>query len=650
MNTIVDSAILTKTRAEEHDADIWGEFFIPPYFNRLKLRSATKSTYIIGKRGCGKTMLLKYLDYHTAFSKRRLKISSEEVSHIGIYWRVDTQFCSSLRYRGVEEERWTAIFEDYFALCISIEVLRSLRVISESALEGFDQASFNLLTFPSAPDFHTTFPAGALDLERFLEKTRRLFSTWVSNITSVDQPLMPPGRTFLDALINDIRIQPVFCNASFHIYIDEVENLVPYQRRVLNTFLKHSQKPLIVNFTSKEQSTENRTVGEEWINATHDYYLLDLDALLQERERPVFFSEVFLANMEIAENKDTSDLLELVRSPERVAERQTERYREDILAQMRSRFPTKTLREFAADAVANQKLRKKLEERIEKALKSRGIEFREIDSDYFFAAPEAMLVLPALFSRPGLSPKDVLRSLDEYVRNKTGSFDTTWVSNNLFGALLELYRPYGRECPIYSGFDTICTMANNNLRNYLILSYKALEIADLRDEEPATLSIETQARAAYEAAEQLVREIKTFGQLGEQLRMFVLRLGSIFRALQASPAMSEPEQNQFTINSGNRALNDFETKFISEAMKYAILVEQLETKAKSSIGNDIVDYQLNPIYAPYFQISYRRKRKVELSVDQFNLLISGNEDDYRRLAKSMVKDLPVQDQVQMGLI
>jgi len=77
--SIKDTAKLAKTRAEEHDADVWGEFFIPPYFDQLQLKEATKSTYITGKRGCGKTMLLKYFDYHTAFSPKRTEIPAEGV-------------------------------------------------------------------------------------------------------------------------------------------------------------------------------------------------------------------------------------------------------------------------------------------------------------------------------------------------------------------------------------------------------------------------------------------------------------------------------------------------------------------------------------------------------------------------------------------
>jgi hypothetical protein len=266
------------------------------------------------------------------------------------------------------------------------------------------------------------------------------------------------------------------------------------------------------------------------------------------------------------------------------------------------------------------------------------------------AAPEALVTLPALLNRETLRPENVLAELKRYSTERSGMFESSWVHNNLFGSILELYRPFARECPLYSGFDTLATMANNNLRNFLILCYKTLEVADLRDEPDGPYSVDIQCRAAYDASEQLIKEIRTFGRFGEQLRVFVLRLGSIFRALQASPAMSEPEQNQFTINSGGRPLEAEEHAFIGEALRFGILVEQQETKSKSGVGLDIVDYQLNPIYAPYFQISYRRKRKIEISVEQFHILILGNETDYRELARGLARQLSDADALQLGLM
>src|SRR5450830_1534865 len=449
MLTIVDPTILAKTRAEEHDADVWGKFFIPPYFNRLALKSATRSTYIIGKRGSGKTMLLKYLDYHTAFSPRREEIPDDELSHIGIYWRVDTQFCNSLKFRNLDEHTWISIFESYFALVISVEIIRSIKAIFNSSFKSLNPNDFEKLRFRSASDFHPDFPISPNELEIYLEARRRLFTTWISNMSSMSQPLLPPGRIFLDALIGDIRATTGLETASFYVYVDEVENLVPYQRRVLNSLLKHSQKPLIVSFTSKELSDESSTTGPESVNATHDFRLLALDTLLDETDRNVFFAEVYLANLDLAAGKNKSEFLNSVLSIEGLKRRHTQNYKNEILNIIRLRFPSKTYKELAKDAILVPRIAKILQERIERALIKRSSRISYKDFENYLDYAEALVVVPALLHRKKITPEMVLEELDLYTRNQTSSFETTWIQNNLVGALLELYRPYNNICPIY---------------------------------------------------------------------------------------------------------------------------------------------------------------------------------------------------------
>jgi hypothetical protein len=466
----------------------------------------------------------------------------------------------------------------------------------------------------------------------------------------MERPVLPPGRHFILSLIGDLRDRSGLSTLSLFVYVDEVENLAPYQRHVLNAFLKHSQRPLIVSFTSKEHPSDNQTTGPESINATHDYRLLDLDTFLETSKPTLFFAEVFLGNLDIAARVGTSARLEKMRSHNRLAERQLPAYQKEVIGMMRKRFPSVTDKQIAANALQDPGLKEILVNKITKALKHRRSRLSTVDFLFDGAPPEALVTLPALLNRETLAPETVLADLKLFSLERKGPFESTWVHNNLFGAILELYRPYSRECPLYSGFDALGTMANNNLRNFLILCYKTLEVAELRDEPEPPYSVDIQCRAAYDASEQLIKEIRTFGKFGEQLRGFVHRLGSIFRALQASPAMSEPEQNQFTINSGGRALLADEHNFIAEALRHGILVEQRETKSKSGVGLDIVDYQLNPIYAPYFQISYRRKRKLEISVEQFHLLIMGNETDYRDLARGLARQLSEADAIQLGLL
>src|SRR5689334_23065846 len=95
-----------KNRAEELGHDVWKHYALPPFFDRLDLADAKKPRLIIGGRGCGKTMLLRYLSHQSAFSPDRTVIPDSALSHIGLYWRADTQFASAMGGRGFDEDTW----------------------------------------------------------------------------------------------------------------------------------------------------------------------------------------------------------------------------------------------------------------------------------------------------------------------------------------------------------------------------------------------------------------------------------------------------------------------------------------------------------------------------------------------------------------
>ena len=626
--SIIDYKLLTKTRAEEHDADVWGSFFIPPYFERLNLTNATKPTYFIGKRGCGKTMLLKYLSYQSKFSLRRFQIPKNEIENIGIYWRIDTHFCSSMFKRNKSTEEWINIFENYFAIVISSEICKSLYYISSSNYEHFNHNDLKNIELPELADFDLGIPTNLLELEAYLKAKHRSFSAWISNIEVIEPQAYPPGLSFIHAFIDSLKSNEILKDINFYIYIDEIENLLNHQRRFMNTVLKHSQKPFIVNFTSKVFFDENMTIGNESINATHDYNYRDLDELMLENERRSFFSEVFLSNYNLTFKKKDFDL-DLVTDEIRLNERTKTEYQADISQKIRYKFPSLTLKEHAINAYKLDRINNRIDTRLEELLENNEINLNSFKIDNFH--PEALLITPFLLERKNNNPQNLLSEYIAYHNNQPSKYKD-WIHNNLFGALLELYRPFNdHKCPLFSGFEAFYTMANGNLRHFLILCYKTLEINEMLDLNNESFAIEIQAQSAYEASNALIKEIRTLGKYGEKLRIFTLRIGNIFKALQENPLLSEPEQNQFTINSGNRILNEEELEFIEEAKKHSILIEHSETKTKSKVGLDIVDYSLNPIYSPYFNISYRRKRKIELSVEDFNYLINGTETEYKGL-------------------
>lgn len=126
---------LAQNRTEELGYDLWDSFVLPPYFANLDIYNSKKPKVIVGGRGCGKTMLLRYLSHDTKFSTKREHIEMKEIQHIGIYWRVDTQFASLMLKRGLDESEWQNAFEHLACLLISHEIIKSLHSIANSSYE-----------------------------------------------------------------------------------------------------------------------------------------------------------------------------------------------------------------------------------------------------------------------------------------------------------------------------------------------------------------------------------------------------------------------------------------------------------------------------------------------------------------------------------
>ena len=103
----------------------------------------------------------------------------------------------------------------------------------------------------------------------------------------------------------------------------------------------------------------------------------------------------------------------------------------------------------------------------------------------------------------------------------------------------------------------------------------------------------------------------------------------LFGLSQQHAAQSEPERTHFAIRGGVAELGERERSFLAESVKWSVLFEEEETKIKSPSEPEGAEYILNPIYAPYFHISYRKRRKLDLTAEQASTLISGSYEEVK---------------------
>lgn len=622
----------SRNRAEEFGLDVWNDFVIPPFYDRLDIKTARKPRVIIGGRGCGKTMLLRYLSHQTIFSPLRNEIPKDAVEHIGLYWRADTHFMNLMSGRNIPEDIWASAFNHMVAVVLGIELLGSLKSIGESRSDALTMDDVARLDFSKLNAFDKTLSATFEGLYGDLEKKLWEFETWVNNVRSEATPHFLIGKNFLSALLKEIlRQAPGMTEANYFVYVDEYENLTVQQKKIVNTWLKHSQAPLIFNLAIKRNGMNiTDTIGSESLADIHDYRINDLE-LEMDSHFPVFAAEILLLKMALETTAMTEDLA-ILRDPEGLQARRDQEYEASVLGKARQYFPSISNSEMAAQALADNAILKKLKERVDKALVAKH---SRLKSDKFVRLefPEASIVVPALLHRPSLPPEDILAELDKLTAGKPNSFtgSKAWIHNNFIGTYLQLFEPYSRACPFYAGFQTFCHLSHGNLRFFLELCHKSISL--LEDSE-IVVPIELQAEAARQASAAFLKEVRAYGSHGLQLHMFVMRLGSLFAIAHHRPSQSEPEQTHFSIGMGRAALTAEDHQFLSEAVKWSVLYEEMETKRKSESDPEGIEYVLAPIYAPYFHISYRKKRRISLSTDECITLMRGSYDQ----VKAMLND------------
>jgi hypothetical protein len=630
--------VFSKNRAEELGYDVWKHFVVPPFLKNLDLNSARKPIAIIGGRGCGKTMLLRYISHQSMFSPSRDYIPESDVAHIGLYWRPDTQFCNAMVKRGISEDTWESAFNHYAAIIIGMEVLSSLFSISKSKYEHIQESDINQLSFERLEPFGFDVTLNLSGLYHALQQQSWEFECWVNDVRKKEEPNFIPGKTFVLALIDILKNQLLpLKDALFFVYVDEYENLCDYQQRIINTWLKHSEMPLIFNLAMKRNAFKNRqTLGSESIVEIHDLRIHDIENYMWDNNFPVFAAEILFLHLSLAGIVGVSPInIDELRDPNNLEKRNTAEYKSKVLSEAQKLFPGLEHKEMAAQVFRDPTLTTKLQERIVKALKHRE---SDLSVELFLreAVPEASIIAPALLYRNKLKPIEIAKEIDLLEKGKDNRFSgkTGWIHNNFIACLLQLYAPYTRSCPFYAGFNTFCFLSRGNLRHFLELCHKSLAKINISNNlKDIAVDHNLQAEAARQASAAFLGEIRSFGKSGNQLHTFVLRLGSLFVLSHQRATQSENEQSHFSITKGMQDLTHEDDDFLNEAVKWSVLFEYIDTKKKDPMQPETIEYILNPIYAPYFYISYRKRKRLELSTDDIVTLVDGNISEYKKLLK-----------------
>jgi hypothetical protein len=556
---------------------------------------------------------------------------------------VDTHFLGLLAKRGVEDHVWESAFSHLFAIVVCTDIMTCLENLARRGTAGLTSEQLLSLDVSSLRFYDSAFNGMVPSFLNALKQRTREFQAWVNNPRKLPEPIFLAGKDVVLALVEEARRQvPVLRHSTFFLYIDEYENLREYQQRIVNTWLKHSEPPLIFNIATKRNGMKTRqTVGDESITDIADYRTHDLDGYLCENNFKLFAAEIlFLRFATMAQVRPLPVSVDVLRNPDELTSRRSPDYASAVIAAAQSIFPRLSQNDLAAGSLRDKAIRRELERHIINALKRKR---SRLNASAFIrlGCPEATIIVPALLGRKKHSPEEILRELDGLEAAEPNRFTgkADWIHNYFIGSLLQLYVPYNRACPFYAGFDTFVQLASLNLRYFLELCHKSLKRASPGS---GLLSLcvppEEQAECARQASTEFLREVRTFGHLGNRLHAFVLTLGSVFAMAHRRPSQSEAEINHFSVQGGPGVFDETDEEFFRESTKWSVLTEEPETKIKDpSLQAAGREWILAPIYAPYFHISFRKRKRLDLAVEDVRVMCRGDYAARRDLLRKFLQ-------------
>ena len=146
--------------------------------------------------------------------------------------------------------------------------------------------------------------------------------------------------------------------------------------------------------------------------------------------------------------------------------------------------------------------------------------------------------------------------------------------------------------------------------------------------------------------------LTTVGDFGADLYHVVRRLGKIFQLAHKRPSQSEPEITHFSITgSFPKDKQEKIEELIQRAITWSVFYESKDTKTKGPSTGELSDYFPNPIFMPYFGISYRKKRKLTLTSRDFLTIVEADETEFDQLWDSFQRkwDIPSELEQQRDL-
>ena len=591
------------TRAEWLGEQVFELFSEPRYFPELQ---TNRPCFLVGGRGTGKTTALRGLSYE---GQAALRPSSDirEWSFYGLYHRVDTNRVTAFRGDELTDDRWSRLFGHYLNLTFILNMITFLEWFETNTGAGIhipdeelELVARGLGIHESAPDFRA--------LGRLVRMTLVDFEASVNNVA--DGP--PQNLSILggpiEQLVRSIRKLPEFEGKVFFLVLDEYENYLEYQQRVVNTLVKHAGSGYTFKIGVRQLGWKVRTTlnTEQQLMYPADYALIEVEDRLEGDYFKDFATQVCQERLKLLAERLGTESISVG----------------DLL-------PGMSEDEEAQHLGVGSEIRE-----IRHELASANEALDDLDQ-----MPDLLVYLLGYWAKTQGS--NLVSEVRDFRENP--SKWRTRYQNYKHVLLYTLRRGTGGIRKYYCGWDTFVLISSSNIRYALELVYESLrDSLGQHDQGLRPVSASSQTRSAHSVGARALKELEGVSIYGAQLTKLVLGLGRVFGVMASQPEGHTPEVNQFYLDPNSGNLTSRQKGLLEAAVMHLALIRDPGTKLIEPADTQEYDYWLHPVFAPFFIYSYRRKRKMRLTSDLLEGLVDRPRPTIRHILAS-TKRYPVDE-------
>lgn len=631
--------------AVQLDTDLILEYWCNPFtynlFSEIKeedIYGDPNNIVLMGGRSTGKSMFLRYWSYEVQIKIcQRDDITLHELIQknkgVGFYFRIDGAKLKSFQGHGFSQEFWTSVFTHYFEIIVGRQYIEVLRYLEKE--KTIDKKIIQQALIPKLCSLLDFKEIDTLEkvLDQFDLRIKEV-ELYLGNVPFYKNEFKPKERGFASQSLSFeipellTSILPTFQSLNIILLLDEYENFLEYQQRVVNTLLRFTKPHIkfrigmrLEGFRTfymiseedfiKEGREYRKVVFEEMVNKDSGYQQFLIDICRKRLEAIPILKERGFTNIKsilcLSENLE-EEAIEIAHSkPDKIFEFFFKKFPKD--------FPKNIQKE---DLEKVRYPQNPLLELLNLIWLTRGVSaeltFKAMN-DYLQKVPE---------SKDG----------EKYRRDYIDKYKLT-----LTFLLCSIYR---RNKQYYS-FNTFAFLSSGIVGHFIELCRRSFAAADWGDPDKLLNNgiilkkFQHQAATDFSNAEkQQIARIETYGGL---ISKFVENVGNIFRGFHLDFQMRYPETNQFAIN-----VDSIQDENMRNTMKAAVrwtIIQRKPKMQRTGPSESLQDiYTLNRIFSPSFQISYRTRGGKSISLNENSLKKLMTED------KVNLRDYLIVDEIQ----